>query len=107
MPNYYLKLGVWGDESVGAYYGVIPPAAEDCSVNFWTDQGAPLQQHADARRTLEVLLLPGLRYSGQEPDFLVFGIEREGPGAPWAPLTSYLRALEKVELDIHKPGWFW
>jgi hypothetical protein len=108
VPNYYLKLGVWGDEQVGAYYGVIPPSQEDCSAHFWTDKGAPLQQHADARRALDVLLLPGLRYGGQEPTFIVFGAKKEGPGAPpWAPLTHRLRLFDQMGLEIQKPGWFW
>jgi len=38
------------------------------------DREALARAGAEARRTLEVLLLPGLRYEGQEPAFLVFGI---------------------------------
>jgi hypothetical protein len=108
VPNYYLKLGVWGDEAVGAYYGVIPPGAEDCSAHFWTDKGAPLSQHADARRSLDVLLFPGQRFGGpQEPVFTVFGAKRDGPGAPWAPLTARMRALDQLGVQVLKPGWFW
>lgn len=107
VPNYYLNLGVWGDERVGAYYGVIPPAVEGCSAHFWTDKGAPLSQHADARRELDLLLLPNLRHEASEPAFIIFGAKKGAAGAPWAPLTAHLRAREQLGLQIHKPGWFW
>ncbi len=107
VPNYYLKLGVWGDEKVGAYYGVIPPAQEDCSAHFWTDQGAPLNQHPDARRALDVTLLPGMRHEAPEPPFVVFGAKKEAAGVAWAPITARLRAIHQLSVQIHKPGWFW
>jgi hypothetical protein len=107
VPNYYLQIGVWGDEKVGAYYGVIAPAAEDCSAHFWTDKESPLSQHADARRAMDVRLLPGMKYAEQEPVFILFGVKKEGLGAPWAALAARRRASEAMRLDIRKPGWFW
>ena len=102
-PNYYLKMGVWGDEQVGAYWGCFAPKEDDCSVTFWTSEGegGAVQQHADARRSVNRDLQPGERYEQPQPVFRLFAVRKtEKPGAPWADLAQQLRALDALIVNV-------
>ncbi|MFQ5810094.1 MAG: hypothetical protein ACE5JM_10795, partial [Armatimonadota bacterium] len=98
VPNYYLPMGVWGDEQVGAYYGCFAPEEEGCAVTFWTGEGLDaIHYHADARRQVSVDLEPGGRYDEPQPTFRLFAVRKsDRPGAPWADLTERLRALARL-----------
>jgi len=101
-PDYYLPMGVWGDERVGAYYGCFAPEQEDCAVTFWTSEAPEgVQEHADARRQVSVDLKPGQRYQEPQPAFRLFAVRKpERPGAPWADIARHLRALDRLTVQV-------
>jgi agarase len=101
VPNYYLSIGVWGDDAAGLYYGCLAPEAPGCSVQFWTDAPEhPETQHADARRQVDVSLKPGQVYASDEPDFVLFGVRADGTSAPWRHTVAELKALQDVKLSV-------
>ncbi|MFQ6096106.1 MAG: beta-galactosidase [Armatimonadota bacterium] len=105
VPNYYLNIGVWGDEQAGLYYGCLAPEAPGSHVHFWTGApGGPETQHADARRETNVALQAGDVYASEEPEFVLFGVRDDGTSAPWRGIVGELRALRNVEVRVRKAG---
>ena len=97
LPDYWLKIGCWGNPALRLAYGVVPPQADKrIECRFWRSPTVG-SEHPDCWRIVHRTLKPGERWdaAADEPAATVFGL-RETPADP----QPWLRLIAKSKSQI-------